>query len=318
MILTNKYNVPDQIVAKIKANLKHIPYDMDSYDEVTFRTTEVLGPPLIKHLWDKYKDTDDLILDASDFLTVMLGHEIHKMFEGTSTDTVLYEYPVQRTFNYEGQDVIVFGTIDELEILSDSIRFTDNKTCLMSNLNYAKPEYEEQLNNYLLLCRNKIRFENQNLKLRLRYFIKDFTPSKKANAIARAANPYTLAKAKDMPDCAIITKNIPIYSEERALEIIMRHIADHLETPERPCTFDERWDTANKVAVMLTGRKSAKKLCSDKIEANTYMVSLSAKDKAKAYLEDRPAKPYERNKNCQYYCKARSVCPFAKSMGYKI
>ena len=321
MRLTNKFNVPPVIVAAIQADIDHDPYSSLKTDanknDVFFRTTELLGPPLITTLKNKFKDSDEMVVDATHYLAVQYGKMFHKMCEGVSTEDLLYEYKVSRTFDYKGQLVTVFGTLDELEFVNDLLLFTDNKTCLMSNLGYEKPEYDEQVNTYLHLARPVLGAGFKNVQMQLRYFIKDFTPSKKVNALARAANTYTKAKANELPDSSIIYKNVPVYDEADIDRIIMGHIGDHLETPDRICTDKERWDTLPKVAVMLTGNKTAKKVCNSKSEAQQFITTLKSKDQERAFLEDRIPGAHERDKRCQYYCEVASVCPFAKSKGYR-
>ena len=97
----------------------------------------------------------------------------------------------------------------------------------------------------------------------------------------------------------------------------MARIADHLETPYRECTSEERWDVEPKVAVMLTGNKTAKRVLPTLNEANKYIqTELKTKDKDRAYTEPRNPSDHEKNKRCQFYCRSKSVCPFAKSQNY--
>lgn len=320
MILTNKFNIPAVIYEAIEADINDNPYEDLKRSGICFRTTELLGPPLIRTLHKKFKDTKSLIVDASHYLAVQYGKMFHSLCEGVSTPELLYEYKVSRTFDYNGQKITLFGMLDEMEHLDNNVvQVTDNKTCLMSNLGYDKPEYDEQLNVYLHLIRPELSGDYFEFKLQLRYFIKDFTPSKKVNALARAANPYTKAKAEELPNASIYYKSVPVYTEDQIENIILEHIADHIETPERVCTTEERWDTLPKTAVMLTGNKTAKKLCPDKLSAQQYIATqLKPKDQARAYLEDRIPGKHERDKRCQYYCECVSVCPYAKKMGYVI
>ena len=349
MKLTNKFNVPPTILSAIQVDIDNDPY-IRTEGEIGFRTTELLGPPLPVTLWNKYKDSDELVVDATHYLAVQYGKMFHSMCEGEigfvramilflekhlpvsllkvvdfleefcqklMTPDRLYEYKVKRTFDFNGQKVIVYGTLDELEFIDNSLLFTDNKTCLMSNLGYDKPEYDEQLNTYLHLLRADYKDLPSSAKMRLRYFIKDWTPSKKLNALARAANPYTKNKAELMPDSSIFYKEVPVYDEVDIDRIITNHINDHLENPERVCTASERWDTLPKIAVMLTGNKTAKKICVTKEEAQQYIATkLNEKDQKRSYTEERMPGAHERDKRCQLYCQVKSVCPYAKEKGY--
>jgi hypothetical protein len=317
MILTNKYNTSKAIYDRIWKDLISDPYNMKLVDDsiTCFRTTQMLSMPLPVSLWRHNFDSDDLVIDASKFLTTQFGTAWHTICEGEDSDRIMYEIKLCREFKFNGSKIFVYGTIDEIEYFEDgSVLVTDNKTCLMSNLGYDKPEYIDQLNVYLQLLRGGV--DVINPRLRNRYFIKDWTPSKKANAMARASSPKAKAQAAAIPDCGQYYEDIPVYTEDKIHNIIMAHIEDHFVNPNRICTAEERWDTLPKVAVMLTGNKKAKKLCNNLAEAQQCIAGMNHKDMARAYTENREPLPHERDKNCQYYCKSASCCYYAKDMNY--
>ena len=111
MILTNPHNIPAKIIADIKKYINSDPYNMPD-DIEGFRTTELLGPPLLRTLYQRYKDSDELVIDATLYLATMFGTVFHKMCEGESTLETLYEIQIDKTFEYAGKKVTVFGTID--------------------------------------------------------------------------------------------------------------------------------------------------------------------------------------------------------------
>lgn len=315
MKLTNNHNIPPALYDRIKEDVLNDPYDRDE-SSLSFRTTELLGPPLPVTLFNKHRDSDELVVDASHFLTLLFGTVFHELCEGESSEDILYEKKVSRSFEYKGNMYWVHGTVDEIELI-ETLLLTDNKTCLITNLGYDKTDYEDQLNVYKHLLGRDI--DTEGGKLRIRYFIKDLTASKRDSELSRCSQGSPAwYKAQQIPACAIHYVDVPVYSEDRIKELIMDRIADHIDNPERPCTATERWDRAPKHAVMLTGNKTAKRLLSTAEEAQQYIaIQLKPKDQNRSFIELRQPAAYQRDMRCQYYCQVKSVCPYAKSKGYK-
>ncbi len=308
MHLTNKFGVPEAIVIKIKADIDSDPYNKKDDIRRHFRTTELIGPPLIQTLQIKH---DDIIeQDAIAYLAVQYGTQFHKLCEGFDNETYCYEQKVHKVVIYNGIEYVIDGTIDEIFFDGGCNIVTDNKTILLRNLPYPKPEYEKQLNVYAHMLRGEFASDIP-MKLQIRYFIKDWTPgdlpkalerqkddfavmltgNKKAKKscatqeeavqyIARELSPALQARAsvkqrdksymraqirKDIPESSILHKPVALESAEAMNAFLQERLRDHIDTPERPCTEEER---------------------------------------------------FSNDARCKYYCAARSVCLYAKSKGY--
>ena len=72
-----------------------------------------------------------------------------------------------------------------------------------------------------------------------------------------------------------------------------------------PCTADERWATADKWAIMKTGRKTALKVCESEEEANRLLPELGGTN-----IEFRAGC----SRRCEDYCNCNTFCPFYKKM----
>lgn len=322
MRLTNNHNIPAEIYRKIKEDIVQSPYPKHDDCDHQFRVTELLGPPLKRTLWSKYLDSDELVVDASHFLTVMFGTAFHKLCEGDNTDNITYEQYVSGDFIVDGIKCHIDGKLDEIEFESLNVTITDNKTCLLSNMGYDKQDYYDQVNMYFALIRSHLPPDSIP-KLQIRWFIKDMTATTKIKALARSGeHTKTYQNALLWPDSAIDYTQVAIETTGHMDALITARLKDHIDNPDRPCTFEERWDVKPRVAIMIrlkngNSPKQARRVfdtaaqCQDWATAN-----LSIEEVQRMYFEDRIPQDWERNKMCQYYCSSKSVCPYAKEMGY--
>lgn len=320
MILTNKHNIPKVLYDKIFEDIHTDPYDRDGLEVVerTFRTTEMLGSPLPATLFARYLHDDKLIIDASHYLTLQFGTAFHAICEGVSTKDLMYEHKVSKILRIDGKTYCINGTIDELENTEKCLLLTDNKTCLISNLGYDKSDYHKQINVYRFLFTNEFPY-GSNIKLAIRYFIKDLTASYKFKAINRAApNSPAYQKALKLPNCSIYYEIVPEFPENHVADLITWQIQDHINNPDRTCNFEERWDVNDSFAVMLAGNKKARRVLPTPVAAENFIQKdLKPKDQVRASVVKRVPADWEKDKKCQYYCGVVSVCPYAQSKGYK-
>ena len=289
---------------KIEEDILSDPYGI-STTKTSFRTTELIGPPLPRTLLRMYPEK--ATIDATHYLAVLYGTAFHMLCEGKDTHTLRYEQKHARSIEVEGERYDIFGTVDETQFTNRATIVTDNKTCLLRNLSYPKPEYDMQLNIY-----NWLRMPDNDVKLRIRYFIKDWTPADRPKALAmypddfavwcignknatkscatyEEAQTYIATKMSDklrarafvkprdqqfkrneimkkIPESSIFYKNVDIMPEESVEKFIKERIKVHINDPEAICTEEDRWNN---------------------------------------------------DVRCKYYCAAVSVCPYAQKQGYK-
>ena len=322
MILTNNEGIPQLLYDRIQKDLHSYPYKRPKEAEQCFRVTELLSPPRPSALYYQYFDSDDLVIDAGFFVSMLFGTVLHEMCEGLDTATHKYETKVQKWFEVDGKKYLVSGTIDEINEVGDWLIVTDNKTCLVSNLAYDKEDYFWQLNIYRNLLQPNLASlgfsEDLPVSLWLRFFIKDLTASHKAKSIARTSpGSQDHQKALDLPDSPLTHMKVPSYSTDVIEKKITDSIRGFVNDPFRMCTSEERWDSVPSYAVMVRGKKRAVRVFSTEQEAVRHIsTKLPAKDVLLSYVETRSPQPWERDKKCQYYCAAKSVCSYAKAQGY--
>lgn len=300
MILTNHNDLPKNIYKEISRKLYDSPYAITSPD-AAFRTTSLINPPLPRTLWNRYRDSDELVIDAKFYLTTLFGDAFHELCCGEDTTEYQYEQKLSLELEHKGKRITLYGTLDEIRVLEDTFILTDNKTCMMRNLGYdTSIQYIQQVNIYQYMWRatNKIT-ENTIIDLRLRYFIKDYTPSSAIHSKVQVSGPIEIVPVALMHDSAI--------------ELLLKErLEDHLDTPDRYCTAEERNFGQIKYAVEREGRQRALRVLDSLQEANMWiMQNVKPADQSSVFVQKRTE-----DLKCKHYCQVVSVCPYAKDKGY--
>lgn len=329
MILTNNYNLPPQVYALIEKDLDLNPYksQMDSFPDdiaAVFRTTELIGPPLVRTLWNQRDNRDDLVIDAVQFIHVIFGTALHLVVEGEDDETHFFENKFARTYELEdGRKAVVCGTIDEMEVTDTDRIISDNKTAKVTQALFETKKddtYAKQLNVYGDISGGQDDTVRA-LTLRLRCYLKDHSPK----------DVHTQLYGRDYPSAPFHMEEVEVWDREEVRDFIRARIQDHLDNPVRPCTEAERcFGNTHKIewAVMVDGRvyKSGKKAG----EPNTSAVKIFKRSDgftqqdAINFINTLPpeeqiqARVDERNSDirCKYYCSVVSICPYAQSRGY--
>jgi hypothetical protein len=301
MLLTNKYNIAKHIYDKILKSITDDPYkDLKEAGKV-FRVTELLKPPLMLSLKEKYRESDKWVIDASHYLPMLFGTSLHTMVEGEDTETVKFECRVSQLFDLGGDigKVQVVGTIDELRLL-ESIIF-DNKTSQVSSAGYPVDSgYVLQLNIYAYMAELLDAEVKPKARLFLRYFYKDWTA---AHASRDSEYPQTMLAEKEV---------VRMTKEVVEQELLVR-LTDHLSNPDRPCTQSERCFGRTDITYAVMGAKKdrAMRVFSSMDEAQTFMAELPPAKREGASIDVRGT-----DSRCKLYCDVRSVCSYAQGMGY--
>jgi len=230
---------------------------------------------------------------------MLFGTAFHALCQGEDADVLKYERPVEMALEVDGTKCILFGTIDE-EFLEPFNRLIliDNKTTQASSFNYPTNEgYIRQLNIYRFMLRGtEAKYNTQLSELWLRYFIKDFSP-------ARTADP-------NYPRCAMVEEKLTILPEDEIEAFIAERFRDHIDNPERPCTPDEMSFGGAQYAIVSTSRKNAVRVLNSIAEAQAFFDTMKPELQATSKIEARCGMM------CKWYCSVKSVCPYAKAMGY--
>lgn len=276
MIITNKHSLPQAIVEAVK-KWTYKP------KEHSIGVSALIGPPMQRYLQLKY--WDQMSEDTSERLWALLGQAVHAVLDKIEIDETLQEEKL--VIPIEGYDIVLSGRVDlyrgETKSVED-FKITSVYSFLMGN----KIEWEHQLNTYGFLYRQH-GFPVESLKIHA--ILRDWQKSK----------TYKDAKYPKIP---FYTQNIPCWTEDLQRQYIYDRIADHMRSPVRDCTDEERWYRGEKFAVMKTKRKTAVKLYDNKDDAEKHLGELGDN----YYMEHRKG-TYVR---CEDYCVCKKFCRFAR------
>ena len=277
MIITNNHNVPEPLVTL--ASREYYSKGASAYS-----VTEIMSPPKIKRLREKYNDVVEQ--DVSDMLWSMLGSALHVVMERGLTPGYI---PEQRLF-YDLDGVTVSGQIDLQHETPTGIVLIDYKFTSAWAVMQEKAEWEQQLNVYKWLVEKSKRRTVVGLKICS--FIRDFSRHDKRD---------------DYPDSPIHMVDIPMWDSARTEAYVRERLDMHRTTKMnmemgqelQDCSPEERWMSETVYAVKREGRKTAIKLFKSIEEANELAI------KEKGYVEERLGEPKRCTGN---YCGVARWC----------
>ena len=207
MKLTNKFDVPDAIVAAVEAD----PYTKDGAD---FSVTELISPPQIRRLWKKHHE--EIFIDVSDEIWKLLGKGVHAALEQAG-DVGIKEQRFHAT--YDG--TTISGAVDLIE---DGV-VTDYKvTSVFSVQKGLKIDWESQLNLYAWLLRQN---DITVTKLNIVCICRDWMKSR--------IGKY------DYPESPVVMLSVPMWRDGRQDDYVDQRVRVHTQESTIPCTPEERW-----------------------------------------------------------------------------
>jgi len=279
MKLTNNYNLSyDELQIINKSIYRPVPD--------VLRVTELINPPMIKRLMIDH--WDDIVIDASEYLWVIFGTDIHHKLEQISRPNVIKELSLSVDLP---NHPTIKGTLDLFDLANLSI--DDYKTTsVWKSVKQEYNEYAAQLNIYRWLAIR--RGLPAAKRLRNILFVKDWSVSK-------------AMQDKDYPQCQRVVVEHKVWSDEVLEKYLLSRLQVHEQTHPKVCSPEERWEKPTIYAVMKEGQKSAVR---GGLKTNQSEADEMARTIRGGYVEIRPGGC----KRCEAYCPARSVCGFAKKL----
>lgn len=273
MILTNKLDLPEAIVAAIMN---------DSYTkgDADISVTELLSPPQLRAL--KLKHREEIEEDVSDRIWSLLGQSVHTIIERASLalPNVLTEATVNST--YRGWKLK--GQVDNV-VLSGSQLYDFKVTSAWKVKGGEVPlEWEQQTNIYRRLLQKEKGLQVGNINV---------------IAILRDWSRNEAARSPDYPQAQVKNFSVRVWETAEADDFIERQIARHQASDFEPCSDEERWTKPEKWAVMKRGNVRAVKLFDNPIEAEQL-----ASTSVAMYVEHRPGEAVR----CQNWCPVSRWC----------
>jgi len=277
MKVTNKHNVPETLMTL--ATREYYSKGASQYS-----VTELMSPPRIRRLRDKY--IDKIEQDVSDMLWSLLGSALHVVMERSITEGYIME---ERLF-VNVDDVTISGQIDLQKETPDGYEIIDYKFTSAWAVMQDKIEWEQQLNVYKWLVESTT--HRKVSKLQICALIRDFSRHE---------------RKEGYPSAPVHMVDIPMWSHEKAQKYVEVRLSMHREAKMhadfgedlQPCSDEERWQRETIYAVKREGRKTAIKLFKSIEEANELA------EKEKGYVETRKGEPVRCTGN---YCGVAQWC----------
>lgn len=252
----------------------------DDYDrgECDISVTQLIAPPQIRYLKNKYKGK--ITEEASDCIWRLMGQAVHTILERANSTDIREERLYTDILGWR-----VSGKFDNLAL--ENGHLSDYKITSTYAVKSPKPDWEEQLNCLAYLCK-------QN-----GYEVKELS----ITAILRDWNRFGRYKQKDYPKHNVAVIPISLWPTEKTVMYIEFKIAAHQMADNGhvlKCSDEDRWHKPDEWALMAKGKSRAIKLFKSEEQANQITLTKGQ------YIEFRPGE----DKRCEgNYCGVASVCP---------
>ena len=285
MKITNNYNLPDAIVKALQSDYQYKPFQ--------FSVTTILSG--IKSFLLAKRHQNEIEMDASEGINMLLGTAVHNIFEGHENEDEVAEDYIKIKVN----DLYsLSGRFDLYNLKTEEI--TDYKTCSIWKIKFKDyKDWKQQLLIYGWMLR-KLGLKVKNSKITA--LIKDW--KKTELKLAKQKGEY-------YPETPII--NVPFdFTEEDYVEIekwIVNRFnqiqnAEMLVDDDIPiCSEEERWYSGDKYAVMKGNNKRAIRVFDTEAEAKEF-----EKNDDSYWIDVRKG----RNTRCEDYCNACQFCNYYK------
>lgn len=234
---------------------------------------------------------DEIEIDVADCVWQIWGSAVHLIFERAGIEGFTEE-----KFSVPVSNSKVTGRVDLYDLENETVY--DWKTASIWKVQFQDfSDWDKQGLIYAWLMKQN----GLNVKeIKFVALLKDHSKSK-----ARKDFEY--------PQKPVVVHTVKATAE--ALEEIEKYIVSKIKSFEEAekladsdlplCTKEERWATADKWAIMKTGRKTALKVCESEEEAKSLLESMGGTN-----IEYRKGE----SKKCVDYCNCCEFCPFYKSL----
>ena len=302
MNITNKNGLPNAYYQNCLRD-DHPRYGMD-----TFSATELLKGT--KEIILTHRHWNELEVDCSDMVWLILGKAVHAVFEGHEDEQEISEARVHATvmaYNPATDlwdiPITISGGFDLYN--GETKTLTDYKTTQAFGFKMKQEEgtdsdWYRQLKIYWWLL-GKNGFEVR--KGQIVAILKDYS---KAKARLDASYPQLPIQTVTYNGFGN-SETAMLFESDLTRKIDQIRAYDLMADDEiPPCTKEERWEKGEKWAVMKNGRKSAIRLLDSEAEARDMADGLGKEQ----FVTYRPGTPIK----CQDYCSACEFCSFYKSL----
>ena len=301
MEYTNASNLP-------KAIERAVANDPYSSKGSNISATRLIAPPRIRVL--EMRNQDLIKEDVSDRIFSLLGQSVHHIIERSKQRIDLSE----RRLFYKDDKITngwtLSGSFDYLERLGRLIDFkVTSAWSVISALNEGKPDWENQLNVLDFLCR-------KNQKNLTSYGKPIKVKSLNIMAILRDWSKLQVMKSDNYPRKQVIMIPIRRRTPKEQDEYVKARIKLHQDAERSSklplCTAKERWRKEDSYALMVDGRKSAKRVLPTRKEMDQYLKANGYVEGVKCKVVQRPAQ----DTRCLDYCRVNEFCDYYNNVKF--
>lgn len=199
-------------------------------------------------------------------------------------------YLVEQTLRTEIDGVVLYGTFDLYDTLTNSLEDYKNWKTAKWRFEESRILAKQQLNVYAYLAMvNGFKVDN----LFINAFFKDWS-----NSVA--------FKSKDYPPHKIMRIPVKLGTPDQILAFIKDRIRIHKEAEENLplCTGSERWAKADEYVIKTPGVRRAVKKCGDNPHLAQQWITENKHRVPKAFIEKRPGD----SQRCASYCPVAQFC----------
>lgn len=276
---TNNFNLADRVIRVLKGKYKERKPELNRLS-----ITDLIDDPLPRILYIHH--WDDIVRDYSDMITMVQGSSLHSRYELCATD----DEDAERKFEDVIDGIILVGKADSYFQEDDKYIELEVKQTGVYGPKYRIPKWEKQMNCYA--WQRRLRKEPVD-KLLVDVWYRDW---KQGNIHWR-----------DYPRIPYECLQLDLWNFETQDKYIRSQVQKHLSHPifdnpkqyPKPCSDAQRgirWEAYK------GKNKTPTKVGDTFDEVNDWC--MKQKDKY-TIVQSEPI-------FCKLYCKARSVCPFAK------
>ena len=301
MEYTNASNLPPAIQRAVAND----PYSSKGSN---ISATRLIAPPRIRVL--EMRNQDLIKEDVSDRIFSLLGQSVHHIIERSKQRIDLSE----RRLFYKDDKITngwtLSGSFDYLERGGRLIDFKVTSAFTVKGaLVDPKPEWENQLNVLDFLCR-------KNQKDLTSYGKPIKVKSLNIMAILRDWSKLQVMRDDRYPRKQVAMIPIRRWTPKEQEDYIQARIKLHQDAERSSklplCTAKERWRKEDSYALMVDGRKSAKRVLPTRKEMDQYLKANGYVEGVKCKVVQRPAQ----DTRCLHYCRVNEFCDYYNNVKF--
>lgn len=291
MKITNKLDLPKQLVELVNSNYKPTPHQ--------YSCTTILKP--IRQIILERRYNDDIEQDVSDMIWMIFGIAVHSVIENSQEDEGQFKEEKLKVdlgqYWKELDGYYLSGRSDLMDLLEKEI--VDWKTCSAWKVIYKDFEdWRKEMLIYAWMVKD-MGFDINKAKAIA--FIKDHNKTKSKTDSQYPSLPIWIEKFK------FNNKQFDEIKEFIHNKFLELKKYEEVQAEELPmCSMEERWNDGDSYVVIKKGNKRATRVHSTMEEAQKHLDNLEKSYPGVYEIQTRLGE----DKKCLEYCSCCNFCPY--------